>query len=160
MPDVIEADEYLILRSDLAESNPLRVPLATPAWRLTSLVPLWLSPEVEHADRQLPEVDGARAYRPWHTSTRIILPGVCSGKKDREGTAYANVRAGLHANFEVLLALTDPPDTVEGTVAAEWVIPGTNKTASIHVLHVTPVKFSPASIRFNLEISIPAGRFR
>jgi hypothetical protein len=150
VPDVITASEYLIINS---------VPLATPAWRLTSLVPLWSSADLVGSDRRLPKA-GVRAFRRRATATRIVLPGVVFGSHNREGVAYGDVRTGLHANIDALhAALVEPPATDEGTYAATWVKPGTDKTADVHVLAFNPSRLGPGSVRFALEISIPTGRF-
>lgn len=151
MPDVITASEYLIVNS---------TPLATPAWRLTDLTPLWSSAEVRGSDRILPGAPGVRAMRRRPTATRLILPGVVWGDRNRENTPYGDVRTGLHTNIAALqAAVIEPPTTGDGTVAATWVIPGTDRTANVHVLAFTPTKLSPRSIRFVLELSIPTGRF-
>lgn len=151
MPDVITADEYLIINN---------VPLATPAWRLTDLTPLWTSAAVRGSDRLLPGAPGVRALRRRPTATVLVLPGVVFGNQDREGTAHPDARTGLHANIAVLQSeIIEPPTSGDGTRAATWVIPGTDKTADVHVTAFTPTAFTPDTVRFVLELSIPAGRF-
>lgn len=151
MPDVITAAEYLIVNS---------TPLATPAWRLTSLVPLWSSAEVRGSDRLLPGATGVRPFRRRPTVTRLVFPGVVFGDRNREGVAYPDGRTGLHTNLDALhTAIVEPPATDAGTHAATWVKPGTDKTADVHVVAFTPTRLGPTSVRFTLELSIPAGRF-
>lgn len=152
MADLITSDEYLIINS---------VPLATPAWRLTSLVPLWSGAEVRGQDRILPGVNGVRAYKRRPTVTSLVFRGIVFGLQDREGTPYADFRAGLHANLDVLLTqIVEPVTTGDGTHAATWVRPGTDKTADVHVVGFTTSDGAvPWEVAFALEISIPAGRF-
>lgn len=152
MPDVITSAEHLVINS---------VPLATPAWRLTSLVPLWSGADVRGRDQLIPGVAGAIAHRRRATATRIVLPGIVFGVQDREGTPYADYRTGLHANIDVLLTqIVEPVATAAGTHAATWVRPGTDKTAAVHVTGFsTSDGVVPWEVRFALEISIPAGRF-
>lgn len=152
MPDVITSDEYLIINS---------VPLATPAWRLTSLVPLWSGAEVRGRDRPVPGTSGVLVHRRRATVTSLVLPGIVFGLQDREGTPYGDYRTGLHANLDVLLTqIVEPVATTAGTHSATWVKPGTDKTADIHVTGFsTSDGVVPWEVRFSLEISIPAGRF-
>lgn len=150
MADLITADEYLIIDT---------VPLATPAWRILDLTPLWTSADQIGSDRKLPGVNGSRAYRRYKTATQLVFSGKCWGARDREGTYYGDAREGLHANMAVLLGLTEPVASDTGTRAATWVVPGTDKTADIHVLGLEPRAKTPVEVMFSLTISIPAGRF-
>lgn len=149
MPDVITFDEYLEVNS---------IPLATHAWRITSLVPLWAGPELRGEDRLIEDVSGLRPYRRVVTATHVALPMMIFGHKNREGTAYGDARLGLHTNWDVLYTgLLTPPLTTAGTVTAVWHKPGTDRTAAVHVLGLAVREFSPQSIRATLQLSIPAG---
>jgi hypothetical protein len=151
MPDVITASEYLIINS---------TPLATPAWRITDLTPLWSGPDLRGGDRVLPGATGVIAYRRRATATRLILPGVIWGDKTRENVATSDVRTGLHDNLDAFYtAIVAPVASDPGTHAATWVKPGTDKTANVHVVGFTPRQLSPRSIRFTMELSLPTGRF-
>lgn len=152
MPDVITATEYLEIAS---------TPLATPAWRITSLVPLWASADVRGTDRLLPGAAGVRPNRRRPTVTRYALNMVIWGDRSREGTPYADVRIGLDTNIEALhAAIVDPPGTDTGTRAAVWhTADGSTRTADVHVLGLVPRELSPRSVRATLQLSIPTGRF-
>ena len=149
MPDLITADEYLEVNS---------IPLATPAWRITSLVPLWAGPTLRGDDRLIEDTAGRRPYRRLIDTTRVALPMVIWGDRDRTGADTADDRTGLHANWDVLYTgLLVAPLTTAGTVTAVWHKPGTDRTAAVHVLGLAVREFSPRSIRATLQLSIPAG---
>lgn len=151
MPDVITATEYLEIAS---------TPLATPAWRVTDLTPLWTSASLRGTDRVLP-LAGVRALPRRATVTQIVLPMVIWGARNREDALYANVRDGLRQNLNALhAAIVDPPGTATGTRSATWhQAGGATETVDLHVLGLTPTKFSPGAVRANLHLSIPSGRF-
>lgn len=152
MPDVITAAEYLEIAS---------TPLATPAWRITSLVPLWVSADLRGSDRLLPGASGVRAQRRRLTVTRKAFELVIFGRQDRTGNFYDDVREGLDANIAALqAAIVDPPGTATGTRAATWHrANGSTATADVHVLGIVPRELSPAAVRATLQLSIPTGRF-
>lgn len=150
MPDVITASEYLVINS---------VPLATPAWRITDLTPLWSGADLRGRDRVKPGAEGATPVRRVLAATRLVLPGVVFGTHNREGTPYGDVRTGLRTNLDVLHTQVVDPPAGDGTHAATWVLPGTDKTADVHVVGFSTRAFSPAAVRFTIELSIPSGRF-
>lgn len=151
MPDVITATEYLEIAS---------VPLATPAWRITSLVPLWGAADLKGNDLDLPGTNGSRPYLRRPRATTYALEMVIWGDRNRENTAYGNVRTGLHTNLEALhTAIVDPTGTGDGTRVAIWHKPTGNATCDVHVLGLVPRALSPRSIRATLQLSIPQGRF-
>lgn len=151
MPDVITATEYLEIAS---------TPLATPAWRITDLSPLFGSANLRGADRILP-LAGVRALPRRATVTTYSLPMVIWGHRDREGGYYADERDGLLANVDALhAAVIAPPGTATGTRSAIWhQAGGTTVTEDVHVLGLTPRAFSPRAIRAVLTLSVPTGRF-
>lgn len=151
MPDVITATEYLEIAS---------TPLATPAWRVTDLTPLFRSANLRGSDRILP-LAGVRALPRRATVTTISLPMVIWGHQNREGAYYADERDGLLANVDALhTAIVVPPGTATGTRSATWhQAGGTTVTEDVHVLGLDPRALSPRSIRAVLTLSIPSGRF-
>jgi hypothetical protein len=151
MPDVIEATEYLEIGG---------VPLATPAWRITSLVPLWAGPDLRGDDVTIEDEPGELAYRQEVHSTSYALPGVVWGRKNREGVAYPDVRTGLHANLAALhTALLIPPMTERGTFDAIWhrVPYAANRTGTVKVLGMPVREFAPGAIRITLQIKLMGG---
>lgn len=149
MADLITAAEYLEINS---------TPMATPAWRITSLVPLWGGPSLRGDDRLIEGVAGLRPYRRLVTATRVALPLVIWGDANREGTPYSDVRIGLHTNMDALVAaIVTPPLTTAGTYTATWHKPGTDRSAAVHVLGLAVRELSVRSIRATLQLSIPAG---
>ena len=149
MPDVITAAEYIEINS---------IPLATPAWRVTSLVPLWAGPALRGEDRLIEDTEGLRPYRRLVTATRVALPMAIFGDFTRENVPIADTRAGLHDNYDVLYTgLLTPPLTTAGTVTAVWHKPGTDRTAAVHVLGLAVRELSPRAIRATLQLSIPDG---
>lgn len=151
MPDLITATEYLEINS---------VPLATPAWRITDLTALNRSAEQRGTDRLLP-LAGIRSLPRHPTVTSFVLPFRVWGHMDREGTPYADPRAGLKANLAVLhSAIFDPVQTGDGTRSATWhQAGGTTVTKDVKVLPWTPSAVSPRSQRGDLVITITTGRF-
>lgn len=151
MPDVITATEYLEIAS---------TPLATPAWRITDLTPLWSSANLRGADRILP-LAGVRALPRRATVTQVTLPMVIFGDRDRTNTPYSNARDGLRQNLDALhAAVVDPPGGATGTRTAIWhQAGGATETVALHVLGLVVGRFSPGAVRASLQLSIPTGRF-
>lgn len=150
MPDVITATEYLEIAS---------TPLATPAWRILDLTPLWSSAAVRGDDRVLPHADGVRPERRRVTVTQVALPMVIWGDKNRENTPYGDIRVGLLTNIEALHTAIVVPTTGDGTRAATWHQATGTATADVHVLGLAVRALSPRSVRATLQLSIPQGRF-
>jgi hypothetical protein len=150
MPDVITATEYLTIGT---------VPLATPAWRILDLTGLFSSADLVGDDRRFPGTSGVRAERRWATSTRIALPMVIWGDRNRENTPYGSVRIGLQTNLEALHAAIVDPTTGDGTRTAVWTQASGTSTAPVHVLGLIVRALSPRSVNATLQLSIPQGRF-
>ena len=148
MPNVITRSTYLEINS---------VPLATPAWRILDLSRLH-GLAVRGSDRVMPTTEGMRAYRRHLTTYTLSLPLLVEGRFDREGNANSNVYDGLDDNVDYLHTnVVLPPSTA--TVAATWHRAGGNKTANIHVEGFEPQAWGNGWIRFNLDISVPAGKW-
>lgn len=151
MPDVITAAEYLEIAS---------IPLATPAWRIKSLVPLWRSASQRGTNRLLP-LAGIRALPKREGSTLIPLEITIWGHRDREGDPYASPRAGLDANIEILQdAVFAPPGGTTGTRTCIWhKASGSTVTVAAQVGVFLPTELSPRAVRGSFSIEIPNGRF-
>lgn len=150
MPDVITATEYLEINS---------IPLATPAWRITDLVPLWAGPDLRGEDVTIEDQPGELAYRSEIHSTRVALELVIWGHRDRENVAYGSVREGLKANRAALqTGIVLPPMTTRGTHPAVWhQAGGTTVSAAVKVLGMPVRELSPRAIRATLQLKIMGG---
>jgi hypothetical protein len=150
MPDVITAAEYLEIAS---------VPLATPAWRITSLTPLRSSAPRRGSNRVLPHAPGRRAQRRRVDEAVVALEMVIWGDRNRENTAYGSVRVGLQTNWDALhAALVDDPGG-DSTRTAVWHRASGTLTAPVQVLGLIARDLSPRSTRATLQLAIPQGRF-
>lgn len=151
MPDVITATEYLEIAS---------TPLATPAWRILDLTSLWDSAPLRGDDLTLPGANGVRPYARQIDAGRVALPMVIWGDRNRENTAYGNVRTGLLTNMEALHAAIVTPAGGDGTRTAVWhQADGGTQTAPVTVLGLVVRKLSPRAVSATLQLSIPQGRF-
>lgn len=146
MANVITRTQYLEINS---------VPLATPAWRILDLSRLH-GLAVRGSDRLLPGAAGFRANRRRTTAYTQSLPMIVFGRYDREGNVLSNVADGLDDNIDYLLTNVITPPT-SATVAAVWHRAGGTKSAAIHVEGFEPNGWGNGWIRFNLDLSIPAG---
>lgn len=149
----------VITRTEYLEING--VPLATPAWEIVDLSPLWEGAEVRGADRLLPGVIGVRPYRRRATVTVKALRMVIYGDKNLDGVVQADVRLGLWNNIAYLRTnVVDPTNVGNGTRTAILRAPGgITRSGPVHVL--SPLKLGadlgPTSVRAVLELSIPGG---
>lgn len=153
MPDVITATEYL-------EVNDY--PFATPAARITSLVPLFRGPASRRGgDLIMNGANGRRPYARILDATELVFPGKVWGHRDRENAVHADPREGLTLNLDAIhTAVLAIPATVDGTVEAAWHrADGDVWTAEVHVEDFTVAPLSPRSITFALTLSIPGGWF-
>jgi hypothetical protein len=158
MPPVITRAEYLEVDGEGAIGY---IPLATPAWEILDLSPLWDGPDVIGEDRHVPGY-GALSFRREVTASRRALPMMIYGEYAQDGVAYLDPREGLQTNLDYLLTnLVVPPAAGDGTRAAILHGPGgATKTANLQVL--SPLRTAPAgplALRASLEVVIPAGRF-
>lgn len=152
MPDVITATEYLEIAS---------TPLATPAWRITDLTPLFAGAALRGAPNRLLPLAGARALPQRVGPTTYSLPITIWGHRNRDGSTNADARAGLKANIAALhTAFIDPPTPPATTRSAIWhQAGGTTVTKDINAVTFTPTAFSPRAIRGVLSFTVTTGRF-
>lgn len=154
----ITRDEYLEI-----DANPggvaNMIPLATYAWEILDLSPLWSSAKKRGSDRLVPGVAGVRSYRRRRTVTVRSLPMIVYGDLDQNGAAYADAREGLETNIAYLEAnLVEDPGTTAGTRNAILHRPLSTKSGAVHVLGLELAPLGPSSVRAVLELSIPAGK--
>lgn len=153
MPNIITRDEYLEIST---------VPLATPAWRILDLSPLWDGPQVRGDDLLIPGTAGVLTQPRRATVTRKVLPIAIFGEQDWEGNVYADPFTGVRTNLDYLYTnVFAPVGTGDGTRAATHHLKsGATRTANIIVL--SPLDVRPAgkhSLIGRLDILIPDGRF-
>lgn len=150
MPQITRA-EYLSIDG---------IPLATPAWEILDLAPLWDAANVRGRDRLIPGAAGVIPYRRRNTVSVRSLPLVIFGSYDQDGNLATDGRIQLRENTDYLIAnIVNPPDTAEGTRFAELVLPdGSTVSNDVHV--IGPMQFAdlgPISLRAILTLSIPDG---
>ena len=135
------------------------VPLATPAWEIVDLSPLWQPADVRGSDRLIPGAAGVKPYRRRRTVSKRSLPMIVYGFEDLDGVAYADVREGLETNLDYLRAnVVDPTNVGDGTRTAVLHLPsGSTRTGSVHVEGFELGTAGPTSIRAVLTLSIPEG---
>lgn len=146
----ITSDEYLEIDG---------VPLATFAWKVVDLSPLWEGPDVRGGDRLIPGAAGVRAYPRRATVSQRSLPMLVFGAVDQDGAPYPDPREGLETNFEYLRTnVADPTNLGAGTRVAVLHLPsGATRTADVHVEALRPGPLGPSSMRAVLTLSIPGG---
>lgn len=152
MPVVIDS-EYLEING---------VPLATAAWRITDLSPLFDAPVVRGDDLLIPYLDGRKPKRRRVDARRMAFPLVIFGDYDSDGNATGDARVGLAANVDFLVGnLGFAIGAGDGTVPAVWHRrDGSTRTADVHVIGPLEVAaLGPTAVRGVLDLNVPAGRF-
>lgn len=147
MPPTISRTSYLEINS---------VPLATPAWRILDLTPLY-GLVMRGSSEPMPYAAGAIGYQHRVDYRSVTLPMDVYGRYQSDGTVNANVYAGLDVNIDYLLANVVTPST--STYAAVWHRASGTKTANVFVESFEPTRWGAGFVRFGLELSIPSGRF-
>lgn len=150
------------------------VSMNRPAWAVLGdetgqggLVNLWVVLDRRGEDRPLPLAAGVVPYPRRAAATRHDLRIIVAGDVDETGATEADARIGLEGNLGYLYSnVLAPVTSGDGTRAATLTMPsGATRTASIHVLGLTPVAYafaadhSWAHFEGTLHISIPGGRF-
>lgn len=140
------------------------VPLATPAWEVLDASGLYDAPPVRGEDLVVPHLEGAVAARRVLDARRVTLGMVVYGDRDPEGAAYADPRAGLVANLDLLKRAVVRPvqSSVEGTRALRHHLPGgAVRSAPCHVLGPLQLgAMGPASALATLDVVVPGGVLR
>lgn len=140
------------------------VSMHTYGWNVLDVRDLWVTVSVRGQDRLVPGVSGLRPKRRRITATPHSLPMVISGLHTSVGVEITDPDerlAQIQDNLDYLMAnvVAEVPTTT-GTRPASLTMPsGGTRTADIHVLGITPGRWTPAVLRCTLDISIPAGKF-
>lgn len=148
-----------ITRTEYVEINS--VPLATPAWEVTDLSPLWEASPVRGEDRLIPYLQGRQPLQRVIDELRVQVPLVVYGDFDQDGVAIANGRIGLMNNLDYLKNAFMVPNTssTEGTWPLILHMPDSStRGADCFVLPpLNYVSVGPITVRCVLDILIPAG---
>lgn len=149
----------LITRAEYLEIDG--IPLATPAWEITDLSPLWDAANQRGSDRLIPGADGVLPQPRRKTITVKSLPMIIMGDRDQEGD-YAGefARAQLRENVDYLIAnVVDPPETSDGLRFAILHLPdGDEVSGHVHVSGLQLGMLGPIGLRAILTVSMPDGR--
>jgi len=149
---------YTILETEYVEING--VPLATPAWTINDLSPLWDAATLRGDDRVVPFSDGAYPLRRFRDEMRVQIPITIYGQKKWDDTDYANVRIGLMTNVDhIRTNLLTPATTSDGTWNLILHLPdGTTRSAACFVIPPIQIEgLGPSAVRGVLDIVIPQG---
>lgn len=145
---------------DITETMYLEIngiPLATRAWRILDLTPLYGIVNRGISER-MPYTSGSIGYRHRIDYQSVTLPIDVYGRHTPYGTIIADHWAGLDTNIGSLVTNVATPGT--STYPAIWHrFAGGTLTADVFVESFTPTQWAPGVVRFDLEMSIPAGKF-
>ena len=149
---VITRDEYLEIND---------VPLATPAWEVLDLSPLWDVAGFRGDDRLIPQRDGEKPLRRRIAAMRVQVPLIVYGDADQDGMPYSEGRAGLRANLVYLEEAFMVPNlsNADGTWPLVLHLPA-GETLSGDCIVNPPLQLapkSPTTVLCVLDIKIPAG---
>lgn len=147
-----------ITRVEYVEINS--VPLATPAWEVNDLSPLWDVAGLRGEDRVVPFAEGALPLRRFRDEMRCQIPLTVYGDVDQDGTPQSDARIGLMENLDYLRVNILTPNTVgDGTWELTLHMPdGSTRTADCFVLPPFQMSIiSPSCVRGVLDILIPQG---
>lgn len=148
MPPVVTRTAYLEINS---------VPMATPAWRILDLSPLY-GRRMRGDLVQVPYTAGAIGYQHRIDYRSVTLPMDVYGRYQSDGSTHGNAYQGLDDNIDYLLANVVEPGAA--AVTAVWHrATADTKTASVFVESFEPTRWGSGFVRFGLELSIPAGKF-
>lgn len=149
MPPVITRSTYLQAKTTH--------PLATPAYRILDLSPLY-GLAMRGSVERVPYVDGGEGYQHRIDANSVTLTLHVAGRQASDGSTHSNVYAGLDDNIDELLANVVSP----GTTAYRWYwyrATGDMLEADVFVEQFTPKAWGAGWVRFGLGLVIPAGRF-
>ncbi len=136
------------------------VPLATPAWIVNDLSPLWEAGSLRGDDRIIPFAPGKKPLRRILDELRVVIPITVFGDFDQDGVAQSNARIGLQTNVDYLRDnILTPNPSDPGTWPLVLHLPdGTTRSADCFVLPPFQIQpLSPIACTGVLDILIPSG---
>lgn len=151
---------FTITTTEYLEVNG--VPLATPAWQITNLLPEMVSgATLRGSDIVIPHATGVLANKRRITATVKQFHMQIFPFKKWDNTAYTDRLTGLMTNTEYLTAnLGLAYATGDGTVTATWHRQdATTKSASVTVTSFTTRDLGMAIVEGVLELSVRDGVF-
>lgn len=151
MPYVITQDEYVTING---------VPLATPAWEVNDLAPLWDAASLRGEDRVIPFSDGALPLRRFRDEMRVQIPITVFSDRSWEDVAYPDARIGLQRNIDHLRDNILTPNTAgTGTWNLVLTMPdgGTRGAGCFVIPPMQLTDLGPGAVTGVLDILIPQG---
>lgn len=140
-------------------------PLATPAWEVEDLSPLWDAPEIRGGDLVVPYRRGVIPFRRNPAGKPVDLPLAIFGDADPDGAEHATPRVGLQLNRDTFMRdVWRPPQvgTIDGTRTLRYHLPdGSVRSGPCTVsggLRPTPV--GPSTLRVSLALNLTDGGLR
>lgn len=133
-------------------------PLATAAYRITDLSPLY-GLAMRGSVVPTPYTDGGTGYQHRIDSRSVVLPLLVVGQYQSDGSSNSDIYAGLDDNVDELLANVVTP----GTTAYRWYwyrATGDMLQADVFVEQFEPRDWGRGWVRFGLGLVIPSGRFQ
>jgi hypothetical protein len=137
--------------------------LASPAWDIPDLTPLWYAHTVRGANLLLPSASGQRGYPRRLDAGEYTLTLFVTGSVDMFGTAFPDPWHGLRNNLDVLWTnVFSPVVTDTGTRACVLEVPGAaDRSADVQFepLEAAGDIDDPGLVAFTMSVTIPTGRF-
>lgn len=138
------------------------VPLATPAWVVMDMSPLWDAPGLRGGDRRIPYEDGEQPLRRFLEPLRVVVPLLIRGDRDQDNAAYSNTMIGLQTNLDYLRSNILTPSTSDpGTWPIVLHMPDST-TRSSDCFVIPPLQIKPIgrnAFTGVLDILVPSGVF-
>lgn len=152
-----------ITRTEYVEIDGL--PLATPAWEVTDLSPIYDMHDLIGDFPIIPYRRGTLAARPGQGPKRIDLPLVIFGDYDKDGAAYPDAKIGLRANVDEILRDVLGPVilTATGERLLRYHHPNGTAIRSASALvrgPLRPTPINPTTVAVSLDVLITGGVLR
>lgn len=137
--------------------------LASPAWDIPNLSPLWFQHAIRGENLLLAGASGQRPYPRRLEEAQHNLLLYVTGEADHNGVPFPDPWHGLRHNLDTLWTqVFQPVTTGGGTRACLLEVPGAaNRTADVQFepLRASSEINDPHLAVFTMTITIPAGRF-
>ena len=136
------------------------IPLATPAWRVLDLSPLWDAAPVRGEDRLIPFAQGVKPLARVVDALRVQCPLLIKGDRDQDNAIISNTNIGLASNTDYLRSnIWTPNPAGDGTWPLVLHMPDSS-TRGADCFVLPPMQLVPAgkiALRAVIDILIPAG---
>ncbi len=152
----------LITRTEYVEIDG--VPLATPAWEVTSLIELFDLADTRGELVEVPYRRGALAYRRQLGPKRVNLPLNIYGAQDQDGAAHPSAREGLQINRDLLVRdVLRPPQvfTAATRLLRAHLADGSVRSGPCQVVgRLRPTEIGPGAMAAAIELALTEGGLR